>query len=91
MNQFCYTKGFEISEPVGCKALRQDHLIVLAMLLGCDYTLGVHGVGIVNGPLGLTLGHPFSQLIRVDLPERLEIVRAYSPGRGHGTVQDAVG
>ena len=57
MNQFCYTKGSEISEPVGCKALRQDHLIVLAMLLGCDYTLGVHGVGIVNGPLGLTLAH----------------------------------
>ena len=24
-------------------------MIVLAMLLGCDYTLGVHGVGIVNG------------------------------------------
>ena len=31
---------------------RQGHLVVLAMLLGCDYTLGVHGVGIVNGCLG---------------------------------------
>nr|QDO16460.1 DNA repair protein XPG [Crypthecodinium cohnii] len=29
--------------------LIQADLIVLAMLLGCDYTLGVHGVGIVNG------------------------------------------
>ncbi|CAJ1449166.1 unnamed protein product [Effrenium voratum] len=29
--------------------LLHDHMIVLAMLLGCDYTLGVHGVGIVNG------------------------------------------
>ena len=28
--------------------LQQEQLIVLAMLLGCDYTLGVHGVGIVN-------------------------------------------
>ncbi|CAE7374020.1 UVH3 [Symbiodinium natans] len=32
-----------------CLGLLQDHLVVLAMLLGCDYTLGVHGVGIVNG------------------------------------------
>eukprot|EP00930_Biecheleria_cincta_P042267 TRINITY_DN29077_c0_g1_i1.p1 TRINITY_DN29077_c0_g1~~TRINITY_DN29077_c0_g1_i1.p1 ORF type:complete len:1290 (-),score=288.18 TRINITY_DN29077_c0_g1_i1:104-3973(-) len=29
--------------------LVQEHLVALAMLLGCDYTLGVHGVGIVNG------------------------------------------
>lgn len=29
--------------------LKQDHLVVLAMLLGCDYSLGLHGVGIVNG------------------------------------------
>ena len=36
--------------------MRQDQLIVLAMLLGCDYTLGVHGVGIVNGPPDTTQG-----------------------------------
>eukprot|EP00929_Paragymnodinium_shiwhaense_P000508 TRINITY_DN100748_c0_g1_i1.p1 TRINITY_DN100748_c0_g1~~TRINITY_DN100748_c0_g1_i1.p1 ORF type:complete len:1428 (-),score=409.64 TRINITY_DN100748_c0_g1_i1:328-4611(-) len=29
--------------------LSQNELIALAMLLGCDYTAGVHGVGIVNG------------------------------------------
>eukprot|EP00434_Breviolum_minutum_P006817 symbB.v1.2.006011.t1/scaffold356.1/size220710/8 len=71
-----YRRMFSEDQQVECYStarlearlgLLQDHLIVLAMLLGCDYTLGVHGVGIVNG---------------------LEIVRAYSPGRGHGTVQE---
>lgn len=29
--------------------LRKEDLICLAMLLGCDYTTGVKGIGIVNG------------------------------------------
>lgn len=40
--------------------LLQGHLVVLAMLLGCDYTLGVHGVGIVNG----------LEIVRAFSPER---------------------
>lgn len=72
-----YRRMFSEDQQVECYSsarlearlgLLQDQLIVLAMLLGCDYTLGVHGVGIVNG---------------------LEIVRAYSPGRGSmGSVQE---
>lgn len=41
----CYT-----SERLEARlGLVQGDLVILAMLLGCDYTLGVHGVGIVNG------------------------------------------
>mmetsp|Transcript_39545 Transcript_39545/g.93075 ORF Transcript_39545/g.93075 Transcript_39545/m.93075 type:complete len:1227 (+) Transcript_39545:71-3751(+) len=29
--------------------LQQMEMAILAMLLGCDYTVGVHGIGIVNG------------------------------------------
>ena len=46
--------------------MRQDQLIVLAMLLGCDYTLGVHGVGIVNGPFDGTKGYTTSWMIGWD-------------------------
>jgi len=41
----CYTAA-RIESKLG---LRQGDLIMLAMLLGCDYTVGIHGVGIVNG------------------------------------------
>jgi len=41
----CYTMA-HLESRLG---LAQADLVVLAMLLGCDYTLGVHGVGIVNG------------------------------------------
>ncbi|CAK9110591.1 unnamed protein product [Durusdinium trenchii] len=71
-----YRRMFSEDQQVECYSsarlearlgLLQDQLIVLAMLLGCDYTLGVHGVGIVNG---------------------LEIVRAYSPGRGAANIEE---
>ena len=38
-------KGGEGRDEVG---FSREQLICLAMLLGCDYTVGVHGVGIVN-------------------------------------------
>lgn len=41
----CYT----IARLQAKLGLSQGDLIVLAMLLGCDYTVGVHGIGIVNG------------------------------------------
>ncbi|CAD7928556.1 unnamed protein product [Amoebophrya sp. A120] len=37
--------SFNISQHLG---LAYDDLIALAMLLGCDYTVGVKGIGIVN-------------------------------------------
>mmetsp|Transcript_8073 Transcript_8073/g.16424 ORF Transcript_8073/g.16424 Transcript_8073/m.16424 type:complete len:327 (-) Transcript_8073:111-1091(-) len=53
----CYTRQ-HLETRLG---LVQADLIVLAMLLGCDYTLGVHGVGIVNG----------IEIVRAFLPGRL--------------------
>lgn len=53
-----YRRLFSDDHMVECYTMRnlkdrlgvvQADLIVLAMLLGCDYSLGVHGVGIVNG------------------------------------------
>jgi len=41
----CYT-GKSVQSEMG---LRKADLICLAMLLGCDYTDGVKGIGIVNG------------------------------------------
>jgi DNA excision repair protein ERCC-5 len=41
----CYTAA-RVEQKLG---MGKGDLISLAMLLGCDYTLGVHGVGIVNG------------------------------------------
>ena len=41
----CYT-GVRLEARLG---LVQGDMVALAMLLGCDYSLGVHGVGIVNG------------------------------------------
>ena len=41
----CYTSN-RLESRLG---MLQEHLVVLAMVLGCDYSLGVHGVGIVNG------------------------------------------
>ena len=40
----CYSQQ-RLKQHLG---LRHEQLVALAMLLGCDYTLGVHGVGIVN-------------------------------------------
>jgi DNA excision repair protein ERCC-5 len=41
----CYSSA-RIEEKLG---VAKNDLVALAMLLGCDYTMGVHGVGIVNG------------------------------------------
>eukprot|EP00928_Gymnodinium_smaydae_P044109 TRINITY_DN29449_c0_g1_i1.p1 TRINITY_DN29449_c0_g1~~TRINITY_DN29449_c0_g1_i1.p1 ORF type:complete len:904 (-),score=112.70 TRINITY_DN29449_c0_g1_i1:191-2584(-) len=54
----CYTSK-RIEAKLG---LCQEDFIILATLLGCDYTLGVHGVGIVNG----------LEIIRAFKPQRVE-------------------
>jgi len=41
----CYSSD-KIEAKLG---LQRAEMAILAMLLGCDYTVGVHGIGIVNG------------------------------------------
>ena len=43
-----YAERYRIDEIAAVLGVDRDGLISLALLLGSDYTLGVHGVGIVN-------------------------------------------
>ena len=41
-------KYFNSEDIFGTLGISRDHLILLSLFLGSDYTLGIKGVGIVN-------------------------------------------
>ncbi|CAE8657649.1 unnamed protein product [Polarella glacialis] len=68
----CYTQ-VRLEARLG---LNRENLSALAMLMGCDYTTGVHGVGVVNG---LEIVQAFGPSDRRGSSEHSEAIQAATP------------